>query len=255
MEKFLTFITPTKDINRNQFKYLANDINELQKLISPKSIEWLIIDHKSKKEDLDFISRFKEKVSFDIRIYDFKEKYVPPAYNYGFEKSIGIWNIFIGHDDRILVNNFYSNIQLIERNQDKHIISFPSIRVFNNKKVNLYPSKFLLIFKNTIPHPSTLINKKVKKIYGPYIYPSYIMTADYSFFLSAFLNKKIKFKLIKKFSPLVLHSAYGVSKDKDLCVKEIIEIQKRILGFSPYLIIKCIRSLRWKLFSYLKFFN
>ncbi len=53
MEKFLTFITPTKDLNRNQFKYLANDINELQKLISPKSIELLIIDHKSKKEDLD----------------------------------------------------------------------------------------------------------------------------------------------------------------------------------------------------------
>ena len=249
MKKFFSFITPTKNINRIDLLNLAKDINELQISIFPKTIEWIIVDHKSNKDDIAYVESLRDFIKFELKIFSFRKKYVPPAYNYGFDKAEGKWNLFIGHDDRILFKNLRLNLNIFEDNKEVHIISFPSLRIFKNKTFPLNPNRFLLLLKNTIPHPSTFINKNIKDFNGAYIYPeNYIMTADYYFFLSSFLNSKVKFKLIKQ--PIItLHSAYGVSSDKELCVKEIMNIQDKLLGFSPYRIAKFLEKIKKKVFS------
>ena len=73
--------------------------------------------------------------------------------------------------------------------------------------------------------------------------------------MSAYINKKIVFKLIKNSKPFILHSAYGTSSDTKLCIKETIDIQKKILGISPFQILKPVQRIIKKLFFFKDLFN
>ena len=250
MEKYLTFITPTKNPKIKDIKKLKEDLKNLQKIIFPKLIQWIIIDYKSKVNKLDYLYNLKKNINLNLKIYSIKKPGIYLAYNYGFKKSSGKWNIFIGSDDRVLFDNFLSEIELLDKYNDIDIISLPSIRILKNKKVNLIPSKILLLFKNSIPHPSTFINSNIKLIKGSNLYPTnYKIAGDYYFFLDSYLSKDIKIKSFKKSNPLVLHYSEGISNDKILSKKELLSIQNQLLGISPYLLIIFCRNI----YNFMKF--
>lgn len=257
MESFIAFITPIKNPKVKDILNLANDINHLQNNLYNRSLEWIIVDYQSEASILDYINNLNINVKINLLSVDIPGIYF--AYNYGFIRSSATWNIFIGSDDRIHYENFLSSIQLIDLNDNNHILSFPSIRMFSNHNILLKPNKFLLFFKNTIPHPSTLINNNIKQLVGSNIYPvNYKIAGDYYFFLRSFLRKDIFYKIFRKSKPIILHNSYGLSCDYKKSKSELISIQNDILGFSPYIIIIILRFILRPfiiLFSNIKYFS
>ena len=191
--KLLSIIT----INKNNACYLEKTIKSIinQNL---KIFDLIIIDGKSSDKSVNIIRKYSNKIfywssSHDINIAD--------AFNKGIAKSKSDWILFVNSDDYLINNQVMNNIHndlLVFKNYDMLIYKIKlksrdlkkTKGVFGGFSTNINKIKFY----NTLPHQSTVINKKFFLKNGNYSL-DYPIAQDYEIILR---NKKIKIKRIDK---------------------------------------------------------
>jgi glycosyltransferase involved in cell wall biosynthesis len=192
-KKLLSIIT----INKNNACYLEKTIKSIINQ-SLKIFDLIIIDGKSSDKSVNIIRKYSNKISYWSSSHDIN---IADAFNKGIAKSKSDWILFINSDDYLhnnhVMNKIYNDL-LIFKNYDMLIYKIElksrdlkkTRGVFGGFSTNINKIKFY----NTLPHQSTVINKKFFLKYGYYSL-DYPIAQDYEIILR---NKNIKIKKINR---------------------------------------------------------
>jgi glycosyltransferase involved in cell wall biosynthesis len=192
-KKLLSIIT----INKNNACYLEKTIKSIINQ-SLKIFDLIIIDGKSSDKSVNIIRKYSNKISYWSSSHDIN---IADAFNKGIAKSKSDWILFINSDDYLHNNHVMDKIYndlLIFKNYDMLIYKIElksrdlkkTRGVFGGFSTNINKIKFY----NTLPHQSTVINKKFFLKYGYYSL-DYPIAQDYEIILR---NKNIKIKKINR---------------------------------------------------------
>lgn len=223
----LSIITINLNNNEGLLKTINSVLNQTY-----NDYEHIIIDGGSIDGSVDVIKQYK---SDKLTWISEKDNGIYNAMNKGILKSSGEYLLFLNSGDFLYstrsLENVFNNksdadliccslkIELLEENKS-------IIHSIKNDKIT---EKF--IFKQTIPHPSTLIKKELFVKFGLYD-ESYKIAGDYEFFVRAIKNK-VKYTI----EPLILSvfNNQGISwTNIDLVNAENLRIRKRYFYYVFY---------------------
>lgn len=144
-----------------------------------KDLEFIVIDGGSTDGSIDIIKEHETKINFWISELD---NGIYHAMNKGIAKATGDYLLFLNSGDY-----FFENSVLVEliKNSNQEDLICGDIEYFNDLKreISKSPRKLSFAFFNvsTLPHPCTLIHKKLFTVLGLYK-SEIIICADWAFF-------------------------------------------------------------------------
>ena len=170
--------------------------------------EWICVDGLSKDSSLDLINNSNVK---NLKSISEEDSGIYDAMNKGAKLAAGKWLLFLNADDLLFpgaVRSIHTRLSRLDENFS--IVSFGTL-ILNGHKFECisFSRPWMLFFKNSIPHPSTLI---LKQVFNNYQYDaSYKICGDYDLF---FRMIKVKNENIKIFKDLTsIHFRGGASSD------------------------------------------
>jgi glycosyltransferase involved in cell wall biosynthesis len=199
-------------------------INRLIKSLKSQDVyfEWVVIDGKSTDQTLSYVKKSGIK---NIRLISEPDLGIYDAMNKGINFATGKWLLFLNSDDELIPNTLSFSYEYLRDNHSVDIVSFSCRVKDGNLCYILKPSVKKLFYKNTIPHPSTFINKFCFENLKYDL--RYKIAADYDLFCHLHKLKK-KFILINK--PISIHYRGGASSNLLLSEKETEDIIKKYYG-------------------------
>jgi len=209
--------------------YNAADFIEqcLQSVIGQdiEGVDYVVIDGGSTDGTVEIIERNAGKISY---WHTKQDRGIGHAFNLGVEHSRGEWLLFLNADDYLcrsdslqLLANYaassradviYGQVQSVSREQRPQVLRKPVGWPFS-------PWKFLL--KDLIPHPAALTARSYVERVGPFREDLKIVL-DYEHYLRSYRT------LRTVFVPEVLtHMRVGgISAERNLCLEEMLHVQK-----------------------------
>ncbi|MEA3553062.1 MAG: glycosyltransferase family 2 protein [Campylobacterota bacterium] len=122
-------------MNRNKLSIIIPHYNSsklLKKLLSTipqgKNIQIIVVDDKSKKEDIEYIKTLYSKYDFELYINDTDKKGAGVARNIALQKAKGKWILFADSDD-YFTDNFYEAVDEYF-DSDKEIVFFKPTSIY-----------------------------------------------------------------------------------------------------------------------------
>ncbi len=205
MQKKLSIIS----INYNNKEGLEQTINSVINQ-SYKDFEYIIIDGNSSDGSKEVLEKYKDNIDFALSE---KDTGVYNAMNKGILNSKADYVVFLNSGDTFiddnslafLIENIDSNAEIIYSELN---YIFPS----GEQKIVSYPGvvDFQYFLSDTIPHPGTLISRKLFLDYGLYDETMRICS-DWAFFMKVICKFDIKYKFLRK--PIVNYTFDGMSSD------------------------------------------
>lgn len=195
-----------------------NNIKGIEKTISSvlsqtyPSIEYIIIDGGSTDGTVDIIKKYESYITYwhsepDKGIYD--------AMNKGINIARSDYVMFLNSGDDFFENNSLEKI--VQANREDYDIVYNKIHFIRSEdisEVNEYPAELFFehFIHGTVPHPATLIKKKLFETIGLYD-DSLKIASDWKWFLIAIM----RYKSTYKYSEVIAANFYmdGIS-----CLKE-----------------------------------
>jgi len=179
-------------INLNNAKGLKSTINSVVGQSLP-NVEYIVIDGGSADGSLGVIKKYNDKIHFWVSE---KDNGIYEAMNKAIKIAKGYYLIFLNSGDH------FSSTHSLEKlwNSSHHIdIVYGNICVVEKRKkwVKKYPAKldFKYLMEDTLPHPASLISKKLFDKVGFYD-SSLKIVADWKFFILAIIKYKASYKYL-----------------------------------------------------------
>jgi len=189
-----------------------NNLAGLQKTIqsvfeqSFEDFEYIIIDGGSIDGSKEYIEKYGDKLTYWVSE---KDAGVYNGMNKGIKKATGIYSLFLNSGDYFNDNTVVES--LIKNSEGKDIVYGDIIyKDEYNEHTVVSPDVLSLqyLFNNTIPHPCTLIHKRLFDLIGPYN-ESINICADWAFFLDSIIKDNATYKHINKI--ITTYSLGGIS--------------------------------------------
>jgi len=168
-------------INYNNAKGLQRTVESVVSQNHP-ALEYLVIDGGSTDKSLSVIEKFASKISYWVSE---KDSGVYNAQNKGIQKATGDYVLLLNSGDYF--HTAHAITRLIENSKGQEIIYGDMIVKSGDKEeVNIFPDTldFTFFVDNYIPHPCTLISRKLFSRVGLYK-EEYRICADWVFFIEA----------------------------------------------------------------------
>jgi len=175
-----------------------------------RNIEYIVIDGGSTDGSLDVIREFADKIHYWVSE---KDSGIYEAMNKAIDLATGYYLNFLNSGDH------YSNplsLKMLLDSSDQKDIVYGNISVVeeNNTWVKKYPAylNFKYLMVDTLPHPASLIRKRMFDIIGFYD-TSLKVVADWKFFILAVIRHKASYIYVDK---NIAHFYYdGISSNSD----------------------------------------
>lgn len=186
----------------NAGKYLQNCIDSII-LQKDEKTELLIIDGGSKDNTIEIIKNNHQHITYWVSEPD---KGIYDAWNKGIDRATGNWIMFLGADDKLVLDAIKCYTDFMDQNNVNGNIDFISSRVQmidkNGNPVRIKGWSFewpLFLKEMTVAHPGALHSKILFQLYGKFDI-QYKIVGDYEFLLrpgvllkTLFLNKVTAF--------------------------------------------------------------
>jgi glycosyltransferase involved in cell wall biosynthesis len=191
-----------------------NDAVGLQKTIQSvieqtyKGFEYIVIDGGSTDKSINVINSYADKITYWVSEAD---KGVYNAQNKGVLKATGDYVLFLNAGDYFKDNNV---IDYLFKNSHNEDIIYGDIlyELPNEELTQIYPDEldFGFFVQNTLPHPCSLINRKLLIAHG--LYKEEIrICADWAFFIDALCKDNATYKHVNRIISVFLIG--GLSSD------------------------------------------
>ena len=213
--KLLTIITVTKNCVRT----VERTIKSVQ-AIKSDAVEYIVVDSVSDDGTLKIIEKYSDLIDClvcepDSGIYN--------AMNKGIASAKGDFILFINGDDELIPDGVKQVLEILPA-CDEQIVCASTFVLGNsvNPSFSYDPAPHLLVYWDSIPHPSTFVRRKLL-VEFPFREDLQI-ASDYDFFQKAFLSGK-SFKVIPYHTALHYYggASSNIAKTKmevDLVLKE-----------------------------------
>ncbi len=180
-----------------------------------KPLEHIIIDGESTDKTLDIINEYKQKCSYDVKIFSKKDRGISDAFNKGIIEASSTWTHLLNSDDFYLNSNILEEIQKILNNCSAEIVFCGGIFENANKSLS---EKYSSVFKGSLKysmsviHPSSFVKKSLFEKVG-FFSESYKTAMDYEWLTRAekMMGKEI-FKFVNLLSTFI---SYGGESTKN----------------------------------------
>lgn len=172
-----------------------------------KDFEYIIIDGGSEDGSVELIEQNQDRITHWVSE---KDRGIYHAMNKGIETSQGNYLLFLNSGDTLASPT--ALVDFIDHPSFTGDVIYGDYKFENGNKIypdNLYPSYFM---KTSLPHQSTIFNKKVFELMGKYD-EKYKIGADRAFFIKCYLSGKFIFQHINYF--LTIFDLSGVSNDPE----------------------------------------
>lgn len=196
-------------INYNNKTGLERTVNSVINQ-SYEHIEYIIIDGSSTDGSKAIIKKYEERIAYylsepDTGVYN--------AMNKGIRASTGKYLLFLNSGDVFIENNVIERV--VETRCAKDLIICDLIYLKKGKKYLWHPEEkltFDTLYSKSIPHPSTLISRKLFDLIGLYD-ESLQIVSDWKFFMLAICKYNCCYKRLS--IELAEFSDGGMSTDPD----------------------------------------
>ncbi len=231
MQPLLSIITVTK----NCAPTIERTLKSIEEIKAP-DIQYIVIDGKSVDGTLATIERYKHLVDLlvseeDTGIYN--------AMNKGAEMALGKYVLFLNGDDYLLVDGLNKAKIVLDKDAPEILCCQSEVFAENGTKDSIIgPSRWRLLFLNSIPHLSTFVSAELQKKYK--FREKFRIAADYDLFLRMFVSGQ-RFTLSKLVTSV--HYRGGFSNNLPRVVAEIGQIRKDNLGSFLYFLTRGIHRL------------
>lgn len=178
-----------------------NNLSGLKKTISSvlrqtfEGYEYIIIDGKSNDGSQEFIQQNEKKLSCWISE---KDDGVYAAMNKGIKRAMGEYLLFLNSGDSLAQPN---SLQILIDESKEYDLVYGNLLIEENSKtwVKTYPEvlTFKFFLKDSLPHPSTLINLKLFRIAGLYNEKLRIVS-DWEFFMNAICKLGARYRYVNE---------------------------------------------------------
>ena len=158
--------------------------------------EYIIIDGKSKDMKCDIVQTYKDVFGNKCIFISEPDTGIYNAMNKGIDKAIGNWMIFLNAGDTLFDKHILGKVKkFLKENSDTQILYGDVICKYKNlyKKIECLEIE-KICEKMIFCHQSSLIRKDIMKLYK--YNENYKISADYDFFLRAYLDG-LRFRYIK----------------------------------------------------------
>lgn len=203
-----------------------NEINSIKKTCNSvvnllyENYEWIIIDGGSKDGTVEYLSKFKDKIT---HLVSEKDNGIYHAMNKGIKLSSGNYLIFLNAGDY-----FYSNRSLdcftVNRRED---FIYGDLKLNSDGKIKKYEDIInlqKLKKRNAIPHQATFYNKNLFDRIGLYD-ESFLISGDYEFNIRIFKYLEPTYQHIPE--PISVFINNGISSNKEF--KKVIKRENHII--------------------------
>ena len=229
----LSIITITKNCVQTIERTL-----ESIKSVKSKNVEYIVVDGVSEDGTLEIINNYSNIIDQlicepDTGIYQ--------AMNKGVAHANGKFILFINGGDEIIPDGVKEMLFILPSCREQ-IVCATTLVVGNNAKpaFSFEPVPKRLVYGDSLPHPSSFINKKLISRF-PYR-EDLSIASDYDFFLRAFLSG-VEFKIVPYQS--ALHYLGGVSSNNKKRKSEVNLILRIHLGWWLTYYYKAINVFIW----------
>ena len=195
-------------INLNNYKGLQKTIQSVFAQ-SFTDYEYLIIDGGSTDGSKEYIEEQANKLIYWVSE---KDNGVYNAMNKGIVKAKGEYLLFLNSGDYFFNNDVLKH--LIENGHDADIVYGNLMVIDQNSVTELkYPEKlsFKYLMAATLPHPASLIKKKLFKSIGIF-FEDLRIVSDWAFFIIAIVKYNHSYKYVP--IPITYFHLDGISTDK-----------------------------------------
>lgn len=174
--------------------------NALKSIVKDESVEIIVVDGKSKKDTLEVLNKYKDKI--DILISE-KDDGLYDAMNKGIRLATGEWIFTLASDDRLLCNPIYV-INKYKHLEADLLCGSLIANDYKNRFYTIKPNLEKLDLECTLCHPGTFFKKSIYEVYGDYNL-AYRCAADHEFFLRL-VRGKVNIKIIPE---IITFFSYG----------------------------------------------
>ena len=218
-KKILSIITITKNCVQTIERTLKS-VNS----VKSKDIEYIVVDGVSDDGTLEIINRYSDTLDQficepDTGIYQ--------AMNKGVARANAKYILFINGGDELIPDGVKEVLSILPDCREKIVCA--TTLVVGNKTIPTFPFKPIpkrLIYGDSLPHPSSFINRELMSQFP--FREDLSIASDYDFFLRAYLSG-IVFKIVPY--PSALHYLGGVSSNNNKRKKEVNLILRTHLGW------------------------
>jgi len=224
-------------ITKNDFDGFQRTINSSKKLLENLNIKQIVID----SSDNEISEKIKEQIKKEKNIiyYWQKPSGISSAFNLGINMSNSEWLWFLNGGDVINPEIDLNSFLYILSNSSADAIIY-QIKFKQTGEILQHPELWSLWppVLSWIPHPTTIIRKKLFETYG--IFDENLKIAmDYEIWLR-FFSKKVKVDIIS--IPLVIFDQTGLALSKNKSTRK--EVEKIIRKYFWQIIKKWFWQLR-----------
>ncbi len=182
----LSIITINKNNSQGLERTIQSVINQ-----TFRDFEYIIIDGASTDGSVEIIKKYQNKIDYWVSEPD---RGIYHAMNKGIKVAKGEYLLFLNSGDWLTDDTILEKVFSIDFNED---IVYGNIMV-DEKFIKKYPNKITLKYflEDSLPHPATLIKKKLFNTIGRYN-ESLKIAADWEFFLRAIVLNSASIKKIE----------------------------------------------------------
>ncbi len=177
-------------------------------------LEYIVIDGDSQDDSKAIIQKNASRIDFAISE---KDSGIYAAMNKGIEKATGDYLLFLNSGDVLLVGNPLQ--QMIDNGSSADLI-YGNIRMSGNgiSRIGVFPEKlsFKFFYINSLPHPCTLINKRLFDKIGVYR-EDFKVASDWAFFVLAVCKFNCSYKHVNVL--VADFSLGGISSSHETTIK------------------------------------
>lgn len=184
-----------------------------------KDFEYIIIDGASTDSSVEVIKKYANKIDYWISEPD---RGIYNAMNKGIKVAKGEYLLFLNSGDWLVDDKVLEEVFSIGFEED---IVYGDLLI-DEKEIKYYPDKITLLyfFRDTLPHPGSLIKKEVFNYTGLFN-ENFVIASDYDFFLKALIKYNVSYLHLKTVITVFLTNGIS-SKNYDIALKEKKEILK-----------------------------
>lgn len=150
-------------------------------------IEYVVVDGKSTDKTIEILEKYKNYIGVIVSEND---KGIYDAMNKGIALASGSYVLFLNADDYLFSADTIKNMMSIVSSDQVSDIFYGNVLMYEDNngyakiwKPELASSK--LLYRSTLPHPSTIFKRSLFEKIGMYD-DSYKIAADFEFFVRAF---------------------------------------------------------------------
>jgi len=204
-------------VNLNNLRGLKKTFSSVQAQ-NYLGFEHLLIDGDSEDGSKEFINANLDKISFSVSEPD---RGVYDAMNKGISKSKGSYLLFLNSGDYFVNEN---SLQVLLDNSNGEDLVYGDLVVINDGVENLktYPNKLNIryFFRESLPHPATLISRNCLIQVGMYD-TELRLVSDWKFFFLAVVKGNVSYKHVPfPVSVFLFDGMSSQDKFKDLQLSE-----------------------------------